>query len=174
VRRSLGRRARPSGNGRSRRSVEIINACLNGFLPPPRHTRPRASRSVVPRHARSAPCVDHDGDAGGKFACPPEIELDYFRRWRMLRRHIRYTDTRSVIENLPRQFGVPLTGVRCRSDLRISGLDSLRSPGGLRARRWPRSRPRRLTPPSRQPSAVRHGERPALDASHTGHVQWSL
>jgi spore coat protein H len=63
------------------------------------------------------------------FECPdPELEHDYYRRWWTLRRHIRHTDTGSVIENLPPEFGDPLSEVRWLRDLRIGGLDALPSP----------------------------------------------
>jgi hypothetical protein len=58
------------------------------------------------------------------FECPdPEIEFDYYRRWWMLRRHIRHTDAGSVMEHLPPEFGDPLTEVRWLRDLRIAGLN---------------------------------------------------
>ena len=63
------------------------------------------------------------------FECPdPEFEHDYYRRWWTLRRHVRHTDSGSIIENLPQEFGAPLTEVRWLRDLRIGDLDALPSP----------------------------------------------
>jgi spore coat protein H len=63
------------------------------------------------------------------FECPdPEIEFDFYRRWWVLRRHIRHTDAGSVIEHLPPEFGDPLTEVRWLRDLRIAGLNKIPPP----------------------------------------------
>lgn len=63
------------------------------------------------------------------FECPdPELEHEFYRRWWTLRRHVRHTDTGSVIANLPPEFGAPLSEVRWLRDLRVSGLDALPSP----------------------------------------------
>lgn len=62
------------------------------------------------------------------FECPDAgIELDYFRRWWALRKFIRHTDSGPVIEQLPADFGDPLTEVRWLREVRIGGLDALRS-----------------------------------------------
>ena len=60
------------------------------------------------------------------FECPDEaLERGFYRRWWLLRRHVRHTDAGPVLANLPEGFGDPLGEVQWLRDLRLADLDGL-------------------------------------------------